>query len=516
MFEKSVAGTLWYWWRQSGVFAVLRAVYHWFRNAWQYSLIRRMLVHVSRIQEKYEASLFARIVNAVLGGISAVLGLFFGWFARINAGSVNERVFRRIFSGSFILRFESLFGIFVAAMFLFPHDYWNNSFALAGAVAFLALYLCVCGARGEKPLSPARLGLPMMLFAIVCFGSLAFSYDFHDSVRILLLLIAAFLLCYIAAASVRDRRSLMTVLGFIYFAVLLTACYALVQRVLGVRVSSSFTDLHANRGVPGRVFATMDNPNNYAEFLVMMTPLAAVWAVKVRAKLRTLPLSPFLCCGLALPMLAMVMTYSRSGWISVALAFAILFYYGDKRWIPLLLLACVLAIPFLPNSIVVRLTSMVSGEDSSSRFRVYIWQGIFLLLLDHGLTGIGLGPGSFAVVYKQYARSRATIGVPHSHMLWTEMLVETGVLGLITSLWMFLGIVRRSAVGAARSPKGVRRLALCACLGALIGISVTFFVEYVWFYPRDMFAFFIVCGLAIGLLNAPEEAFPEEHAPLAA
>ena len=516
MFERSIAGTLWYWWRQSAVFAVLRAVYRWFRNAWQYSLVRRMLVHVSRIQEKYEASLFARIMNAVLGGISGALGYFFRWFGRINAGSVNERVFRRLFSGSFIFRYETLFGIFIAAMFLFPHDYWNNSYALVAAVGFLGLYLCVCGAKGRKPLSPAKLGLPMMLFAIVCFGSLAFSHDFHDSVRILLLLLAAFLLCYVAAASITDRRSLMTILGFIYFAVLLTACYALVQRFLGVKVSSSFTDLMANKGVPGRVYSTMDNPNNYAELLVMTTPLAAVWAVKVRAKLRTLPLSPFLCCGLALPMLAMVMTYSRSGWISVALAFAILFYYGDKRWIPLLLLACVLAIPFLPNSVVVRLTSMVSGEDSSSKFRVYIWQGVFLLLLDHGLTGIGLGPGSFAVVYKNYARSRATIGVPHSHMLWSEIMVETGVLGLITSLWMFLGVVRRSAVGASRSGPGVRRLALCACLGALIGISVTFFVEYVWFYPRDMFAFFLLCGFALGLLNAPAEAFPEEPATLAA
>ena len=146
MFEKSIAGTLWYWWRQSAVFAILRAVYHWFRNAWQYSLIRRMLVHVSRIQEKYEASLFARILNGVLGGISGALGRFFRWFGRINSGSVNGRVFRKCFSGSFIFRFEALFGIFIAAMFLFPHDNWNNSYALAGAVDFLALYLCVCGA----------------------------------------------------------------------------------------------------------------------------------------------------------------------------------------------------------------------------------------------------------------------------------------------------------------------------------------------------------------------------------
>jgi len=512
MFAESIAGTLWYWWTQSAVFRLLRAVYRWFRNAWLHSGVHRLLTHESRIQAAYEASWIARLMRAVLNGVAGALGAFFRWFGRINAGSVNQRVWRAVCGGSLVLRFESLFGIFIAAMFLCPHDYWNNSYGLMGAAALFALYLCVCGARQRKPFDPAALGLPMLLFAFGCFGSIAFSYDFGDSVRILLLFVAAFLLCYTAAAAVTDRRSLMTILGFLYFAVLLTACYAVVQRILGVAVSKSFTDLQANKGVPGRVFSTLDNPNNYAEFLVMTTPLAAVWAVNVKAKLRTLPLSPFLCCGLALPMLAMVMTYSRSGWLSIALAFAVLLYFGDKRWIPLLVLAGILAVPFLPQSVVTRLGSMVSGEDSSSRFRVYIWQGIFLLLLDHWVTGIGLGPGSFAIVYKQYARSKATIGVPHSHMLWTEMLVETGIFGFVMSLWMFLGIVRRTGVGAVRSGPGLRRLTLCACLGAIIGISLTFLVEYVWFYPRDMFAFFLVCGIALGLLRAPDEVFQPSEA----
>ena len=515
MFYDSMAGTLWYWWTRSGVFALLRAVYRWFRNAWLHSLAHRALVHSSAIRRAYEASGFARLLGAVLGGVTGLLGRFFRWFARVDKGSVNARIWQKCFAGSLVLRYESLVGIFLAFMFLCPHDYWNNSFALAGTVGLFLLYLCVCAVRGERPLNPAALGLPLLLFAVACFVSLGFTRDFHDSVRILLLFIAAFLLCYVAAASVTDRKRLMTILGFLYAAVLLTACYAVIQRILGVAVSRSFTDLQANKGVPGRVFATLDNPNNYAEFLVMTLPLAAAWAVNVKAKLRTLPLAPFLVCALALPMLAMVMTYSRSGWISIVLAFAILFYYGDKRWIPLLVLGALLAVPFLPHSVVVRLGSMVSGKDSSGNFRLYIWQGIFLLLVDHGLTGIGLGPGSFAIVYKDYARSRATIGVPHSHMLWTEMLVETGVFGLVTSLWMFLGIVRRSACGAVTAGPGVRRLTLCACLGALVGISVTFFVEYVWFYPRDLFAFFLVCGVALGLIRAQDDAFRAPPAPLA-
>ncbi len=512
MFYDSFAGTLWLWWQQSAVFALLRRVYRWFRNAWLHTLLHRMLVHVSRIQTLYETGLAARFFRWVLNAVTGALGGFFRWFGRVNAGSVNQRVWRRCCAGSAVLRFESLFGVFLALMFLCPHDYWNNTYGLIGVVALFALYLCFCAARGEEAMSPTALGLPMLLFAFACLLSVSFSRDFRDSVRILLLFLAAFLLCYTAAAAVGDRRRLMTILGFLYAAVLLTACYAVIQRILGVAVSSSFTDLQANRGVPGRVFATLDNPNNYAEFLVMATPLAAVWAVSVRAKLRSLPLSPFLCCGLALPFLALVMTYSRSGWVSAALAFAVLFYYGDKRWIPLLLIVAVAAIPFLPQSIVIRLRSMVSGEDSSSRFRVYIWQGILLLLMDHGLTGIGLGPGSFAKVYAGYARSRATVGVPHSHMLWTEVLVETGVLGLVTCLWMFLGILRRSAVGAVRAERNVRRLALCACLGSLLGISLTFFVEYVWFYPRDLFMFFLLCGIALGLVRAGDAPFRESPA----
>ena len=507
MFAHSIAGTLWYWWTCSGAFKLLRKVCHWFRNAWLHSGVHRFLTRESRIQAAYERCLIARLMRAILNGVAGALGAFFRAFRRINAGSVNARVWHTLCDGSWILRFETLFGAFLAAMFLCPHAHWNNSYGLMGVVGFFLLYLCVCGARGRTPLDPTALGLPMLLFAIACFGSIAFSYDFSDSVRILLLFAAAFLLCYTAAAAVTDRRSLMTILGFLYAAVLLSACYAVVQRIMGVEASVAFTDLELNKGVPGRVFASLDNPNNYAEFLVMTTPLAAVWAVNVKAKLRTLPLSPFLCCGLALPFLAMIMTYSRSGWLSIALAFAVLLYFGDKRWIPLLVLAGILTIPFLPQSIVTRLASMVGGDDSSSKFRVYIWRGIFLLLLDHGVTGIGLGPGSFSVVYDNYARAGAGSGVPHSHMLWTEMLVETGIFGFLMCLWMFLGIVRRTAVGAVKARPGLRRLTLCACLGAIVGISLTFFVEYVWFYPRDMFAFFLVCGIALGLLKAPDAAF---------
>ena len=42
-----------------------------------------------------------------------------------------------------------------------------------------------------------------------------------------------------------------------------TSLYAFYQRAVGVAVSSSLTDLELNKCVPGRVFSSFGNPNNY-------------------------------------------------------------------------------------------------------------------------------------------------------------------------------------------------------------------------------------------------------------
>ena len=118
---------------------------------------------------------------------------------------------------------------------------------------------------------------------------------------------------------------------WLYAAVMVTAAYAVVQRIMGVEVNASLTDLALNEGVPGRVYSTLDNSNNYAEFLVLFTPLCAAWAINLKDVRARFVFS----CALALPMLALVMTYSRSGWLSFMLAVLVFVYYttsGSYPW----------------------------------------------------------------------------------------------------------------------------------------------------------------------------------------
>ncbi len=507
MLADSVLGKLYRFWLNSLVFSALRFVFRTVDRVWQHSAIRNFLVGESRLQRAYEACLFSRVIRAILAGIVWFFSHILHWLDRHNTGSVNQRLWRRVGRSSVILKYNFLFGAFLALMFLCPHEIWSNGYALIAGIFFLLFYLGVCAWENRKPLDPAVFGIPMLLFFCACVLSLHFSYDLSDSLRVLTFYISAFLLAYLIAASVRDRRSLMVILGWLYVAVFFTACYAVLQRFMGVEVSSSLTDLSINDGVPGRVYSTLDNPNNYAEYLVLMSPLAAAWAMNVRKKIGNFPLRLPLCILMVVPLVALVMTYSRSGWIALALAALVFLYFANKKLLPLLFLLAVIAIPFLPSSVSTRFLTLFNHSDSSNSHRIHLWTGVLLMLKDHGLTGIGLGPGSFAEVYPEYARVGAKTGAPHCHMVYMELIVETGLFGFLSFMWFFLRTIKNAAVKAVRSHVPARRLCLCAALAAICGIAFSFCVEYVWYYPRVLFAFFLVCGLATGLSVREDKPF---------
>ena len=282
-------------------------------------------------------------------------------------------------------------------------------------------------------------------------------------------------------------------MGFIYAAVILTAVYAFYQRLMGVEVSASFTDLDLNAGVPGRVYSTLDNPNNYAEFLVLFTPLSTAYAMTEKRAFRRLLLS----CGIALPLMALVMTYSRGCWLAIMVSVVIFVYYADKRLIPVGVVACILLIPFLPDSIITRFSTIFNSHDSSANHRLTTWRGILRMIGDYGLTGIGMGPNTFAELYPAYALTGATKGVYHSQMLYLELILETGALGFLSFMWFWLREIKNAAFDLFKARSNEVRLALIACGAAFGGIALDGVFEYIWFYPRVLFGFFILMGLML-------------------
>ena len=497
MFSSSVIKGGYDLWLQSAVFAFMRSVYHVFSRAFANSTIVHWFVRDSRLELIYANSLFARLFKWVLDKIIWLLDLFFAAFERAAEGSITAAFLKRFVNSSFLINYETIFGGFVFLMFIIPHQFWSNQYAVAASLGLFAIYLLMVGAGHRKLYYPHNMGFPIMLFAIACVFSLAFSYVRHDTLRVLFFYIAALFFLFTIPANFTSKERLMKLLAFIYFAVIIMSLLGIAQRILGIMPNASFTDLNINRGVPGRVYSSFDNPNNYAQFIVLMTPLAAVFAANAGRKWLRFPL----CVGIVFPAIALIMTYSRSSWISMLLTCIVFVYYADKKHLPALFLAGVVIFPLMPDSVMIRIASLFDVNDTSNAFRLLIWGASIEMARDYFLTGIGLGPESFAYIYPEYAHRNARWGVPHSHMVYMGLIIELGILGFLSFMWYMLRLWKDSACAILSCSDRVIKLMLAACIASLVGISFAFAAEYVWYYPRVFFTYFILAGITTAAIR---------------
>jgi len=391
--------------------------------------------------------------------------------------------------------FEAGLCLFLLGMSIISHEYWNNLYTVLAAIFYLAMYFIKSGLK-KQSISIKSVDFFFMLFFLTVTLAALTSIAPADSFRIFLFFMSSLLFAFILASSINSRKSLNLVLLTLYLAVMVTSFYAVYQKRIGVAVDPSLTDVELNKGMPGRVYSTMGNPNNYAEYLVLFLPLCAAYVMNMKHKGKKFLFS----IGLMLPVVALALTYSRSGWVGLALAVFVALFFIDWKLIPLAFVIGLMAVPFLPQTIINRAMTIGNLQDSSNAYRIYIWEGVLNMLKDYWATGVGLGPEPFSRIYANYARPEAVIA-PHSHMLYLEIWIEMGVAAIISFLWYLIRVVKKSILHIKLSEDGYFRNILIASIAAIAGISFICVAEYVWFYPRTMLTFWITLGIAMATVK---------------
>lgn len=448
-----------------------------------------------------EGSFFYRTIDRILKGVLRFFGRIYDFLRRVNTESVNRKIFDSCVMGSYAFHMETLLALAVCVIFIIPHDYWNNLYASVLTLALFSVYfLCLLGGKKELGKNATGVWFPFLFFIFITFVSVIGSPDAGDSIRVLVFFITAFLLCLLVQGTCKKKENLQKLLFFMAVAVFITASYGIVQRVLGVKADASLTDLELNANMPGRVFSTLGNPNNFAEFLMLFTPFTFAWVLTEKNALK----KGFGLMATAMAVLSLLLTYSRSGWLAFLVAVLVFIALYNKKLLPIVIILGIVCIPLLPESILNRILTIGNLEDSSSSYRVDIWTGSIAMLRDgYWLYGTGLGAGAFTSIYPAYAVGTSRVA-PHTHMQFMEMLAEMGILGLLAILWFSVSLVRRTAVWAGKA-KGDLRAVLCASAASMAGISAIGFVEYTWFYPRVMLAFFISAGIAMASVKLAKE-----------
>ncbi len=220
--------------------------------------------------------------------------------------------------------------------------------------------------------------------------------------------------------------------------------------------------------------------------------------------------------------LGLIFSWSRGAWLGfVAGAAVLLLYWPERLRRGLLLLASVSFLCIVVLLVGVRLDMVPAGAiDRLSDFRQDVfygdvrgvdindanyavlerlahWQASLEMARDHLWLGVGFG--NYEAAYATYALINWPDALGHAHNYYLNILAETGVIGLVAYLFLWLVVIRQTAACLKRSRWPDRGVVL-GLLAAWVAISLHHLVDKL--YVNNMY---IHLGVMFGLLHLHQD-----------
>ena len=290
----------------------------------------------------------------------------------------------------------------------------------------------------------------------------------------------------------------------------IVSLYGLYQNFFGTFTANAWLDTNTFSEIEGRVVSTFQNPNVLGEYIIMIFPLILAMMVseKQHNKRFSYLFAAIVNCA------CLVFTWSRGAWLGFLLSLILFFAVSGKHF----LTAAILSLPVLGVVLYFAMDTVILHRftnifDSSASYRFNIWRGVLRMLDDIGLQGIGIGEGAFRMIYPGYALSGIE-AAPHSHNLFLQILVETGVFSLIAFL-VFLFFYTQCSLSFCKNAYNPANKTIC--LGIYAGIFaflVQGLTDYVWYNYRIFLLFWMILGLGLAHIRTAS-ATEEESVPFA-
>ena len=380
----------------------------------------------------------------------------------------------------------------IAALWCIPYERWNNAYSFMTGILLLLLFY-IGSMRTGRRLDVAGIGFypAVMLLSVVL--AVVFSYAPGLSARFLLYHASAALLVVITVSAVRNADDLKRLCAGAAVCVAGTGAYGIVQRIQGVKVNPSYVDLKVNAGMPGRVYSIFDNPNTFAQVLLLLLPLVLALMISARHWQWKIICAGIFCVGVT----AMAMTYSRASWVGLACAMAVFVFLWKPKLIPAFAVLCVLAVPLLPATVLNRILTITNTSDSSTSSRVPLYQAAIAVIKRSPITGAGLGTAATQAYIRDLNLYHGKAPFVHSHDFYLEVWIQMGILGVIGFVGSMLWNIKNAARAVRHSEPSAGRTVAAAAASAMCGAMVCGIADFLWNYPRVLCIFWFTFAMAI-------------------
>lgn len=245
-----------------------------------------------------------------------------------------------------------------------------------------------------------------------------------------------------------------------------------------------------------------ENPNDMALLLNLLLPLAIGLFLSASSGLQKTTLAALV----ALMVLGVLVTFSRAGFLTLAVTFTCYLFLLRKRperfLAPLILLIALITLPLMPGDYIGRIgtiTDLESDQTGSAQIRLQDSIAAVKLILENPFTGSGVGTNTLAM---NNVRGSTWTEI---HNVYLTFGVELGVPGLILFLMLLLSAVKSTQTMLRKtiaSPQFYRLY----CLAEGLKVSLIAFSIAALFHPVAYhFYFYYIAGLAMALsqINLP-------------
>jgi len=264
----------------------------------------------------------------------------------------------------------------------------------------------------------------------------------------------------------------------------------------GEHLSTGVRGLYRIAGYTGGSGLT-GNPNDLALMLNLIIPIAGVLVFITRSATRAVAAG-----ALLLSVAAVILTFSRAGFLTLAASFVMLLAVLARRKAPgaavglLLLAVCVP--PLLPDGYLARLSTITNIEADATGSAQGRWNDTKVaigVVAKNPIIGVGIGQDMLAMNEERGDTWRQV------HNAYLQYGVDLGIPGLLLFVWLHVVCFRtaRAVEKRAAGNPAHRDLAL---LAAGVQVSLVAFAVAAMFHPiAYQFYFFSIAGLAVALRN---------------
>lgn len=165
------------------------------------------------------------------------------------------------------------------------------------------------------------------------------------------------------------------------------------------------------------------------------------------------------------------------------------------------LMAIATSAALLVSSVRTRILSIFAmRNDSSTSFRLNVYNSALHMLKDNWLLGIGVGNQNFREIYGLYMRTG--FDALSCYNIYLEIAIESGIFALLAFVGFLTILINKTFKLIASSANTQNTVILITAITAIIAISIHGFVDTIFFRPQVQFVFWTMVAFISAKLNS--------------